>query len=224
MQEAWLLFDENAIRSASGNPNGKVKLNLPKPKDTEKIPDPKAMLFALIRRASELNARRLRRLSFSHCRRLVAEYIGDFSPLREMTAFAGLGTDLQQTVAPGGWPILPFAEPSWEVGAPPFPLFEGWVRRCLRPYSSATRSSTDSSVPSVAKSGSQSGTRARRHRKFFSPCHRHRRPQPANLILRSERTRRLCLSSCPGQQSGRHPETPPKLLCFVGTPETSRRG
>ena len=30
MQEAWLLFDEAAIRRASGNPNGQIALALPK--------------------------------------------------------------------------------------------------------------------------------------------------------------------------------------------------
>jgi len=29
MQEAWLLFDETALRKAAGNPNGTQKLNLP---------------------------------------------------------------------------------------------------------------------------------------------------------------------------------------------------
>ena len=30
MHEAWLLFDESAIRRASGNPNGRIEIRLPK--------------------------------------------------------------------------------------------------------------------------------------------------------------------------------------------------
>jgi hypothetical protein len=59
MQEAWLLFDETAIRQAAGNPNGKVKLSLPSPAAVEAIPDPKFVLYGRLRMASELTGRRL---------------------------------------------------------------------------------------------------------------------------------------------------------------------
>ena len=42
--EAWLLFDENAIRRAAGNPNGDELLELPKLKDIENLADPKQLL------------------------------------------------------------------------------------------------------------------------------------------------------------------------------------
>lgn len=45
MTEAWFLHDEDAIRVASGNPNGRVPLSLPKPKRVERVVDPKATLF-----------------------------------------------------------------------------------------------------------------------------------------------------------------------------------
>jgi hypothetical protein len=44
MTEAWLLLDEAEIRRVAGSPNGKVSLGLPKAKDVESIPDPKAQL------------------------------------------------------------------------------------------------------------------------------------------------------------------------------------
>jgi hypothetical protein len=103
MQEAWLLFNEQAIRSAAGNPSGRVRLELPPARDAEKIPDPKELLHNLLREASELNARRRRRFSVSHASRMVAECIDDFSPLRQLPAFAELETNLEATVAENHW-------------------------------------------------------------------------------------------------------------------------
>ena len=51
MQEAWLLFDERAIRIASGNPNGSEALGLPRIEDLESLPDPKAALHEALERA-----------------------------------------------------------------------------------------------------------------------------------------------------------------------------
>ena len=64
MTEAWLLFDEAAIRRAAGNPNGRVSLQLP-PGDPEEIADPKQLLHDLLRTASELGGRRLGRVPAS---------------------------------------------------------------------------------------------------------------------------------------------------------------
>ena len=52
MQEAWLLFDENAIRRAAGNPSGKVPLQLPALHGCEDLPDPKRLLHYLLEEAS----------------------------------------------------------------------------------------------------------------------------------------------------------------------------
>jgi hypothetical protein len=82
MQEAWLLFDESAIRQAAGNPNGRTQLSLPQLKRIEDLPDPKQDLYQLIKLASGLNGRRLKKLSLSSCAIRVADYIVDFSPLR----------------------------------------------------------------------------------------------------------------------------------------------
>jgi len=57
MTEAWLLFDEAAIRTAAGNPNGKRVLQLPKMARVENEPDPKELLYELLREASELGGR-----------------------------------------------------------------------------------------------------------------------------------------------------------------------
>ena len=54
MQEAWLLFDEQAIRWAAGNKNGKMPLKLPSLKSIENLPDPKEVLNDLLREASGL--------------------------------------------------------------------------------------------------------------------------------------------------------------------------
>jgi len=87
MSEAWLLFDESAIRAASGNPNGKTKLKLPLPKAVEGLHDPKAVLRELVKAASEATGRRLQKLDTSNIPRTVAENIDDFAPLRQLSAF-----------------------------------------------------------------------------------------------------------------------------------------
>ena len=40
MTEAWLLIDEQAIRTASGNPSGRQAINLPSIRSLETLPDP----------------------------------------------------------------------------------------------------------------------------------------------------------------------------------------
>ncbi len=87
MSEAWLLFDEGAVRSAAGNPNGKVKLSLPAVKSVEGLADPKERLNSLLNKASERTGRRLDKFKTSGRARRVAEYIEDFSPLRHLPAF-----------------------------------------------------------------------------------------------------------------------------------------
>lgn len=85
MTEALLLFDEDAIRRAAGNPNGCVPLDLPSLREVEELPDPKETLRALLRKASGLSGRRLP--DFHAPARRVAELIDDFSPLRAVPAF-----------------------------------------------------------------------------------------------------------------------------------------
>ncbi|HXT41312.1 MAG TPA: hypothetical protein VN887_14985, partial [Candidatus Angelobacter sp.] len=61
MTEAWLLFDEAAIRHAAGNPNGTTPLNLPSVSRVEDLPDPKAVLNEALLQATDKPTRRLKK-------------------------------------------------------------------------------------------------------------------------------------------------------------------
>ncbi len=86
--EAWLLFDEKAIRRAAGNPNGADPMTLPKLNQVESEPDPKKILCQLLSQASGLTGRRLHRFRPLSKRHLVAEEISDFSPLAQLHSFS----------------------------------------------------------------------------------------------------------------------------------------
>ncbi len=92
--EAWLLFDEKAIRMAAGNPNGKNRIDLPSLKDCESTPDPKDVLFQALKNACGLRGRRLKQFSEVRARARIAELISDFSPLRQLAAFRKLEADM----------------------------------------------------------------------------------------------------------------------------------
>jgi hypothetical protein len=98
MHEAWLLFNESAIRRASGNPNGRVQLDLPKLKTVENLPDPKEILYELLRTASGRAGRRLKQLNVQHSASQISQFIDDFSPLRILKAFQRLETELSETI------------------------------------------------------------------------------------------------------------------------------
>ena len=98
MTEAWLLIDEQAIRSAASNPNGTIELSIPKVKRLENIPDPKNMLFEKLKLASELPSVRLRKFRPESCCHRVAELISDFSQLRNLSAFVQFEADLNECV------------------------------------------------------------------------------------------------------------------------------
>lgn len=106
MTEAWLLFDESAIRRAAGNRNGQTRLDLPRLSQIEAIPDPKSLLHNLLLSASELRGRRLNQFSVSRHAIRVAEFIDDFSPLRNLAAFAELEDDLKRVVRNTDWVLL----------------------------------------------------------------------------------------------------------------------
>ena len=102
MTEAWLLFDEPAIRLAAGNPNGKNPLNVPDLSVIEQIPDPKVVLFDVLRKASGLTGRRLKRFNMAECRIRVTDLVSDFSPLRKLSAFKRLERDVSK-LKQNGW-------------------------------------------------------------------------------------------------------------------------
>ncbi len=103
MTEAWLLIDEFAFREAAGNPNGQVALDLPPRASLESMPNPKRALFDILRRASELSGRRLRRFREHQARHRLAESIADFAPLRELPAFRDFETELASVLDENGW-------------------------------------------------------------------------------------------------------------------------
>lgn len=99
MTEAWLLIAEDAIRSASGNPNGQIPLNLPSIVRLEARPDPKRDLHQALRTASMLTGRQLKRFDERTSARRVAELITDYSPLRALSAFRNFEADLTTILA-----------------------------------------------------------------------------------------------------------------------------
>jgi hypothetical protein len=100
MTEAWLLFDELAIRRAVGNPNGKQRLNLPKITEIESIPNPKIKLEEIFSTASGRTKRRQE--NHIPIDRL-AELIDDFEPLLDLTAFQKLEEELRHTLIFNKW-------------------------------------------------------------------------------------------------------------------------
>ncbi|HYU32100.1 MAG TPA: hypothetical protein VEW48_08045 [Thermoanaerobaculia bacterium] len=103
MQEAWLLFDEAALRLAADNPHGTMALSLPPLHRLEEIPDPKELLFKMLYSASGLRPGRLNRFHPSVRIHRLAELIEDFSPLRGLTAFQALEADLKALVTEQRW-------------------------------------------------------------------------------------------------------------------------
>ncbi len=106
MTEAWLLFNKEAIRGAANNPNGNTPIDLPPLNRLEELPDPKDTLHRILRIASGLRGRRLKKFNPRRQVARLAELIGDFgdfSPLRELEAFQALEDDVKTTVAARGW-------------------------------------------------------------------------------------------------------------------------
>lgn len=103
MTEAWLLFDESAIRAAAGNPNGSAALHLPRVPRLEQAADPKKSLYAAITTASERTKRRRKRLERDLGLRVqrVAESIADFAPLRSLPSFRAFEEETRSVV--GSW-------------------------------------------------------------------------------------------------------------------------
>jgi hypothetical protein len=103
MQEAWLLFEESALRRAAGNPNGHQSLGLPRLHELEGHGDPKALLYDLLREASGLQGRRRQRFPVRVAARRVVDYLEDFSPLFSLKAFERLDEMVKETVRNQSW-------------------------------------------------------------------------------------------------------------------------
>jgi hypothetical protein len=95
MTEAWLLVDPRAIRRAAGNPSGAVNLSIPSVAKLESIPDPKAVLFEVLERATELGPQRLRRFDRNQARRQVSGFMEDYGVLRQLASFEHLETQVR---------------------------------------------------------------------------------------------------------------------------------
>jgi hypothetical protein len=101
MQEAWLLHEEQAIRNASGNKAGKMPLDLPPVRTVEQIPDPKKTLYGLLKTASGLSGRRLQSFHPQSLAHRVSEFIEDFRPLRQLSAFQALECEIVAWIRTG---------------------------------------------------------------------------------------------------------------------------
>ncbi|HLL03777.1 MAG TPA: hypothetical protein VK539_24550 [Myxococcaceae bacterium] len=103
MQEAWLLFNEAAIREAADNPNGTQRIEMPVLRAIEVMPDPKETLLGLLKKASGLSGRRLKSFDArAHVHRL-AQIIEDFSPLLVVPAFSALDAEVKKILAENEW-------------------------------------------------------------------------------------------------------------------------
>lgn len=103
MQEAWLLFDEPAIRATAGKRSGGAPLEVPLLKELERLPDPKTRLHDLLRQASGLSGRRLKSFPVYERVQHLLDFVRDFSPLRELSAFSALEQDIRAIITQHGW-------------------------------------------------------------------------------------------------------------------------
>jgi hypothetical protein len=98
--EAWLLVDEQQIRSVVGRPNGTAPLDLPKIKHIETTSSPKEILDAALLAASETKGRRLqqeqRRLSDR--KRTLLERLDPAGPIQQLSAWQCLLADITEFV------------------------------------------------------------------------------------------------------------------------------
>lgn len=65
--------------------------------------EPRQTLFELLRDASELRGRRLRRFCQRQARQRLAELIEDYSPLEQLSAFRAFREDLSSVLVENGW-------------------------------------------------------------------------------------------------------------------------
>lgn len=107
MQEAWLLFDEEILRRAAGNPYARIVLKLPALVKLEQLPDPKSILYDLLREAGELHGRRRKQMPLNKHARRIAELADDFKPLRALSAFQALEREIKQTIITEKWHSYP---------------------------------------------------------------------------------------------------------------------
>lgn len=98
--EAWLLLDEEAIRSVAGRRYAKGDLKLFKPNEIERITHPKEQLKDVLLKASELTGRKLQRfkMDFAVHRRLLLQRLPVGEYLDQVPAWKRLCEDLKGIV------------------------------------------------------------------------------------------------------------------------------
>jgi hypothetical protein len=103
MLEAWFLTDLDAIREAAGNPGGSQQLEIPNVQSIETLPDPKNLLYELLRDASGLSGRRRRKMQVNHAVHRIGQVKSEFNALRALNAFRRMEEDLRQVIGECGW-------------------------------------------------------------------------------------------------------------------------
>jgi hypothetical protein len=94
-QETWLLIDEVAIRKAARRPSGREPLALPRPRNLERLADPKALLRLAIRTATGLKGRRLARFDIGAALSRLPYLMEDFRPLAQLAAFRAMEAEVK---------------------------------------------------------------------------------------------------------------------------------
>jgi hypothetical protein len=98
MTEAWLLIDKTAIKKAAGNRNFTGTLALPIVSALEQKSNPKEILHELLKTARNTNRRDLAKFNVHAAVHLVADFITDFSTLRQLPSFREFERDLKKSI------------------------------------------------------------------------------------------------------------------------------
>lgn len=103
MLEAWFLSDLDAIRQAAGNPGGGQHLMIPDAQSIESLPDPKNLLYEILRDASGLSGRRRRKMQVTRAVHRIGQVKSEFTALRALDAFRLMEDDLRRVIGECGW-------------------------------------------------------------------------------------------------------------------------
>lgn len=100
MTEAWLVLDEQLIREIAGNPNGRVRLDIPAPSRVERIADPKKLLEKLLATAAELTGRKRESFvaRFGNHRRLLLERLNPHGPVSQVPSWQAFDRDVRRAL------------------------------------------------------------------------------------------------------------------------------
>jgi hypothetical protein len=98
MMENWLLIDKEALKKAAGNRNFKGNIDIPTLRNLEGVNQPKEKLHNLLREISGLKGRNLDKFNVHQAVHLVADYIDDFSTLRNLDSYMAFEDDLKRVM------------------------------------------------------------------------------------------------------------------------------